>query len=187
MFLKLTFGTMISFFIPIKKTSRRVKNKNKKKIKNYKFGLTEIKINQIKKFIYFAKKDTQLKKINFEIVVSSDDLKIKKFITQKDWIIYHERPKHLATDDCLDQLIKIVPKICKGDHFLWTHVTSPLFNHMSYIRFIKHYLKNSHKYDSAFTADSLKSFIFNQSKNKWISHKSKKKNGQELKILTKYI
>ena len=41
---------MISFFIPIRKGSKRVKNKNIKKLENYKLGLTELKINQLKKF-----------------------------------------------------------------------------------------------------------------------------------------
>ena len=39
---------MISFFIPIRKGSKRVKNKNIKKLENYKLGLTELKINQLK-------------------------------------------------------------------------------------------------------------------------------------------
>ena len=38
------------FFIPIRKNSKRVKNKNLKRIGEYKFGLTEIKLNQLEKF-----------------------------------------------------------------------------------------------------------------------------------------
>ena len=40
---------MISFFIPIKKVSRRIPNKNTKRIHNYKFGLTEIKLKHLYK------------------------------------------------------------------------------------------------------------------------------------------
>ena len=40
---------MISFFIPIRKGSKRIKNKNIKPIKNFKLGLTEIKILQLRK------------------------------------------------------------------------------------------------------------------------------------------
>ena len=40
---------MISLFIPIRKNSKRIKNKNIKKIGNFKYGLTEIKINHLKK------------------------------------------------------------------------------------------------------------------------------------------
>jgi len=37
---------MISIFLPIKKDSKRLKNKNFFSIKKYKLGLTEIKLNQ---------------------------------------------------------------------------------------------------------------------------------------------
>ena len=39
-----------------------------------------------------------------------------------------DRPKNTASDDSLKKLITYVPKICKTDYILWTHVTSPLFN-----------------------------------------------------------
>ena len=40
---------MISIFIPIRKNSKRIKNKNIKKIGKFKYGLTEIKINHLEK------------------------------------------------------------------------------------------------------------------------------------------
>ena len=74
------FGTMISFFVPIKKTSRRVKKKNTRKVFNYKLGLTEIKILQLLKFKKLASKDNILKNQKFEFIISSNDLKIENFI-----------------------------------------------------------------------------------------------------------
>ena len=56
------------------------------------------------------------------------------------------------------------------------------FDHQSLKYFIKKFLKNKNIYDSAFTADSIKSFIYNLDKSKWISHNSKKKSGSEHKI-----
>mgnify|MGYP001331902613 FL=1 len=44
---------MISFFIPIRAGSKRIKNKNLKKLPGFNYGLTEIKIRQIKKFKNF--------------------------------------------------------------------------------------------------------------------------------------
>jgi N-acylneuraminate cytidylyltransferase len=161
---------MISFFIPIKKVSRRVAAKNTKKVYRFKLGLTEIKINQLKKFRYKIKKDNVLKNFFFEYVISSDDLKIKNFLKNYPWIKFDNRPKKLARDDCLEDLIKHVPKICKGELILWTHVTSPLFNHSSYIKFIKKFLENKKNFDSAFTASAISSFIYNKSKKKWLSH-----------------
>ena len=52
---------MISFFIPIRKNSKRIKNKNIKKIGRNKFGLTEIKLKQILKFIKLRSIDKVLK------------------------------------------------------------------------------------------------------------------------------
>ena len=54
---------MISFFIPIRKGSKRIKNKNFKPLPGYRFGLTEIKIKQIIKFKNLIKKNKIKKKI----------------------------------------------------------------------------------------------------------------------------
>ena len=40
---------MISIFVPIRKGSKRVKNKNIKRFNKYKLGLTELKILQLKR------------------------------------------------------------------------------------------------------------------------------------------
>ena len=47
---------MISFFIPIRKNSKRIKNKNITKIGKFKNGLTEIKVGHLKKFRSYIKK-----------------------------------------------------------------------------------------------------------------------------------
>ena len=71
---------MISFFIPIRKNSKRITNKNTREIGKYKFGLTEIKIKQLKKFQNLVKNDKLLKNFEYEFVISSDDIKIKNFV-----------------------------------------------------------------------------------------------------------
>ena len=52
---------MISFFIPIRSGSKRIKNKNFKPLPGYKFGLTEIKFKQIEKFRQLIKREIKLK------------------------------------------------------------------------------------------------------------------------------
>ena len=165
---------MISFFIPIRKNSKRITNKNTREIGKYKFGLTEIKIKQLKKFQNLVKNDKLLKNFEYEFVISSDDIKIKNFVKKFNWIKFHARDKKLASDDSLDKLIKIVPKICSGDLIIWTHVTSPFFNELSYMRFIKNFL-NKKKFNSGFTANVISTFIYNFNKKKWISHNKLKK------------
>ena len=156
---------MISFFIPIRKGSKRIMNKNLRPLPGFKFGLTEIKIKQIEKFRKIIKKNL---KINFEFVVSTNCEKTKKFLKQYNWIKTYTRSQKDSGDDTLDRLIKIVPNICSGDYILWTHVTSPFFNHLDYMNFIKTFLKNkNHK--SAFLSDLMEKFIYSKQKG-WLSH-----------------
>lgn len=161
---------MISFFIPIRSGSKRVKNKNLRKLPGFKFGLTEIKIKQLEKFRKYIKyKKTNLR---FEYVVSTNCKKTQAFLSKYDWIKLHKRSKKLSTDDSLDKLIGIVPNICAGKIILWTHVTSPFFDHKDYYDIIK--TCKTKKFSSAFSADKIQKFIFSLSK-KWISHDSSKK------------
>ena len=161
---------MISFFIPIRSGSKRVKNKNTRSLPGFNFGLTEIKIKQIQKFKNLVKK---LKlKSDFEYIVSTNCLKTIRFLKKYKWIKVHKRSKKLSMDDTLDELIKILPKICDGNFILWTHVTSPFFDQFEYLNFIKIFLKR--KCNSAFSADLLQKFIYSPKK-KWISHKNNKK------------
>lgn len=155
-------------------------NKNISRIKNFKFGLTEIKLLQIKKLIFNLKK----KKILANLVVSTDSEIIKKFVSNKYWIKLHDRPKKLAQDDCLDQLIKEVPKICTGKYILWTHVTSPLFDHRDYLSFVEQFFAQK-KHKSGFSANLISTFLLND-KNKWISHNRLKKKWPRTQDLKKF-
>jgi CMP-N-acetylneuraminic acid synthetase len=158
---------MISFFIPIRKNSKRVKNKNTRKIKTYKLGLTEIKILQLKKFL--KENSYSIRNMKYEFIISTDCSKICLFLKKYKWIKIHNRSKKLSDDDCLDDLIKEVPKICNGKFILWTHVTSPLFDEKCYGKFISQFIQNTRKYDSAFSANVAGTFAMNHKK-KWISH-----------------
>ena len=162
---------MISIFLPIRKGSKRVLNKNFKPLPNYKFGLTEIKIKQLLNFKKLV--SSQNLKEKFEYVVSTNCEKTINFLKKFKWINVYERSAVASKDDSMDELIKIVPGICKGNYILWTHVTSPYFNHFDYLDFIKTFLKNK-KYKSAFSADVLQKFLFTK-KRGWISHEIKKK------------
>lgn len=165
--IKLIKLIMISIFIPIRKGSKRVQNKNFRSLPGYKFGLTEIKIRQFIKFRNLIK--NKKIKINFEFVVSTDCKNTINFLKNYPWIKIHIRRKKEASDDSLDKLIKIVPNICEGKYILWTHVTSPFFNHYNYLNFIKRFLYNK-KYKSAFSSDTVQKFLYSKKKREWISH-----------------
>ena len=59
----------INVFLPCKKNSTRVKNKNKRKFANINFGLLKIKIDQLLKCKFINK-----------IYLSTDDKKIINFV-----------------------------------------------------------------------------------------------------------
>ncbi len=173
---------MISFFIPIRKNSKRIKNKNIKKIGKFKYGLTEIKVNHFKNLRDALKKE---QKIEVEFIFSTDCKKIKNYLKKFSWIKIHHRSRELSTDDCLDKLIKLVPKICMGEYILWTHVTSPCFDHKCYQKFIKDFLKSKDKHNSSFSADLVGTFIMNN-KYEWISHNYFKKKWPRTQDLKKH-
>ena len=172
---------MISFFLPIRKNSKRIINKNLKSLPQYKFGLTELKVKQLKRLKKKLEKEISQ---SVEFIVSTDSEKIIKFLEKYKWISVKKRSRSLATDNSIDKLINHVPEMCKGNFILWTHVTSPLFEVTDYINFIKIFLHQhkKNKIKSAFSASKIQKFIFRKSDKQWLSHNIKKKNGPGLKI-----
>ena len=146
----------INVFLPCKKNSTRVKNKNKRKFANVHYGLLKIKIDQLLKCKFINK-----------IYLSTDDKKIINFVKKlkSDLIIIHQRvDKKLSTNQTSNQdLIQHASDIIKDGHILWTHVTSPLIDSFSYEKIIKAYKKNLKKnYDSLMTVTKFNGFIWNQ-------------------------
>jgi len=74
---------MISFFFPVRSGSKRVKNKNIRKILNYKLGLLEIKINHLKKLRNLILKNKKYKILkDSEYVFSTNCSVTKKYLSQ---------------------------------------------------------------------------------------------------------
>jgi CMP-N-acetylneuraminic acid synthetase len=157
----------IDIFLPCRSSSFRVKNKNIKPFCDKKFGLFQIKIEQL----------NLIKKIN-KIIVSTNDIKILNYLNKKKYVkvIIDKRPDYLCqSSTSTDELIKYLPTITKTEHLLWTHVTSPFFNNKDYIKAINLYEKNLGKKDSLMGVSPVQDFIydeykpinFNKKKEKW--------------------
>tara|TARA_B110000495_G_C22784538_1_gene458722 strand:- start:57 stop:740 length:684 start_codon:yes stop_codon:yes gene_type:complete len=160
---------MISVFIPVRKGSKRVKNKNIRPIGKYKLGLLEIKLKQLEKLIKINNN-----KYNLEFIVSTDSKIVEEYCKKFNWIKVHKRNKKLSGDHSLQKLINIVPKICNGNFILWTHVTSPLFTSKNYMSFLNIFFKKRKlKLVSAFSADQIKKFVYSP-KQGWVSHNTNK-------------
>lgn len=146
----------ISFFLPTRKGSERVINKNTRPFAGIEGGLVENKIKQI----------LATKRID-EIIFSSNDEKClevaQKYASDSRMKIV-ERPEELCLSSTnLQDLICYVPTITDADHILWGHVTTPLAGAEEYDKAIEKYLYNlSAGYDSLVGVTELKNFLLNK-------------------------
>lgn len=160
-------------FLPCRKGSERVKEKNVREFAGIKGGLTRIKIEQL---------------INCEnidkIIVSTDDQEVMAICEEvlktssKEYKI-DVRPKELASSQTsTDDLIQYVSEIIPNGEILWTHVTSPFITSAIYTDAINVYqeLKSKGQCDSLTTVTKHQKFFWNRqgeainydrSKEKW--------------------
>jgi len=143
-------------FLPMRKGSQRVKNKNINDFAGIKGGLTFIKISQL----------LQCKKID-KVIVSTNDEEVKNIALSFNdpRIILDDRPGHLANSKTsTDDLVKYVPKIIDSGTVLWTHVTSPFITGTLYDDMIDKYLANLQQYDSLMSVTKIQKFLWNKEK-----------------------
>lgn len=149
----------ISVFLPTRKGSQRVKNKNTRPFASFEGGLLELKLKQL----------IDLKSVG-EIVLSTNDEKCieiaKKISIHSNKINIVPRPDSLALDTTkLTDLISYVPTICQGEHILWTHVTSPFTESTAYDNAVKLYFESlSDGFDSLMSVRQFKNFLWSNEK-----------------------
>ena len=142
---------MINAFLPIRKGSQRIINKNIKKFAGIQGGLTKLKIQQL----------INVRKIN-KIIVSTNCDKVidlaKKFSSSK--VIVDIRPDEYANSKTTtDDLIKYAAKKVNSEIILWTHVTSPFFDENLYSDAIKQYENRGKEFDSLMSVNEIQNFI----------------------------
>lgn len=159
---------MLTVFLPCRKGSQRVPDKNVREFAGIKGGLLKIKIDQL----------TKLQTVE-RILISSNDERVLELSSKvKDTRLeLDERPDHLGSaDTTTDQLINYVPSLIEEGDVLWTHVTSPFINELDYQRALKLYFSNFQKgFDSLMSVTKLQGFIwddngpvsYERSKLKW--------------------
>ena len=150
-------GNSISFFLPTRKGSQRVINKNTKRFAWYENGLLENKLLQL-----------STSKLIDKIVLSTNDelcVSIAEGLADKiPNLVIDIRPEELCLDTTnLKDLINYVPTITDSNHILWGHVTSPLFGGADYDNSIQAYYTALEKgYDSLITVNELRNFLLNK-------------------------
>lgn len=170
----------INVFLPCKKNSTRIKNKNKRIFAKVDHGLINIKLNQL----------INAKLID-KIYLSTNDSKIIRFAKKlrSEKIVIHSRvDSSLSKDGTVTQkLIDHAMKIIPDGHILWTHVTSPFVDSKMYDKVIKKY-KNiiNLKFDSLMTVTKIKGFVWDEKKSINYNYKKTKwPKTQEIKPLNK--
>lgn len=141
-------------FLPCRKGSERVRNKNVKI-----FGDTSLIDIKIKQLLNIPEKYLS------KIIVSTNDKKIVEKVLKysSEKIEIDNRPEKYSTSETTtDSLIQYTSNLIKEGHVLWTHVTSPFFSTKDYVDVIEKYFKllETKKYDSLCTATKIQKFIW---------------------------
>ncbi|MBR1564776.1 MAG: acylneuraminate cytidylyltransferase family protein [Paludibacteraceae bacterium] len=140
-------------FLPCRKGSQRIPNKNTRTFAGIEGGLLRIKLEQL-----------LLTETVDEIILSSDDqmvLQIGASFSNKR-IKPMPRPESLClSSTTTDELINYIPSIIKEDAtIIWTHVTSPFISAKTYKEMIELYYNHLPEYDSLMSVNCLRTFIW---------------------------
>ncbi|MEN8126133.1 MAG: acylneuraminate cytidylyltransferase family protein [Bacteroidota bacterium] len=159
----------IAVFLPTRKGSQRVKNKNTRIFGGKEGGLLQLKLEQLIK----------IKSVDEVILSSNDEISLsigKKFEKFDQRVRVIERPDKLAlsSTDLVD-LIKYVPSITDCNNILWTHVTSPFVDENDYENAIQLYFENMNNYDSLMSAKKFNNYLWSKEKNDLINRANNKK------------
>lgn len=145
----------IHAFLPCRKGSERVPRKNIKPFAGIENGLIEVKIQQL----------LDCDAID-EVVLSTNDEEILSFassIKNKKLHIHKRIDSLCSSSTSTDELVLHAVDLIPDGDILWTHVTSPFINAMTYSDIIANYkkcLKNG--YDSLMTTTLLHSFLWSE-------------------------
>jgi CMP-N-acetylneuraminic acid synthetase len=168
---------MISVFLPTRKGSERVINKNTRDFAGLKGGLLKLKLTQLLSSHLIS-----------EVILSTDDPSsinvAESFQSKKIKII--KRPEALAlSSTSLVDLVQYVPTICNAEHILWTHVTSPFVLADDYDAICEKYIKQIKVgNDSLMTVKPIRNFIWDKDQNDLINRINSEKwpRTQDLKV-----
>ena len=143
----------ITCFLPCRKGSQRIPNKNIKPFAGIEFGLVEIKLKQL---LDAEQIDT--------IVLSTDDDVILEYAhaLNSKKIQLHKRSAELSSSETsTDKLVAHALDLIPDGHILWTHVTSPFITATHYNDIVKAYKEKLEEgHDSLMTTTIIHSFLW---------------------------
>lgn len=153
----------VSVFLPVRKGSQRIADKNTKPFSVHRGGLFELKLHQLLSCPLIS-----------EVVVSTNCDKVMEIFDNFLSTVYIssprsrpnykclQRPEELCGDDLKhSDLIDYAARVTQGDHIMLTHCTSPLVDHVQYGSVICEYFKGLQwGYDSILSARKFFNFVF---------------------------
>jgi CMP-N-acetylneuraminic acid synthetase len=139
----------ITAVIPVKGNSSRVPGKNIKP-----FADSNLLVNKIR----------QLKKSGVEEILVSSDSDIMLEMARKEGVRAEKRPEDLANESRpFGDLVMHVTELMKGNHLMWTPVTSPTLDGDFYRLAMQVYLeKIEEDFDSFTTVEDFKHFLIDK-------------------------
>ena len=133
--------------VPVRKGSKRIRNKNFKNFAGS--NLLEIKLKSLKK----------VNLINKIIVSTDSEIAIK--IAKKYNISYHRREKYYATSKCTNsEFFENLAKSVEGDFLMYTPCTAPLIKSATIEKFLKKFIRFYPKFDSMNTVNYVKEHLW---------------------------
>lgn len=168
----------IAVFLPTRKGSQRILNKNTRPFAGFQDGLLELKLKQ-------------LVKLNVdEIILSTNDevsITIAEKFSSYSNLKIDIRPDVLASSATnLSDLIAYVPTLTNCQHILWTHVTSPFVDTDLYNLSIEKYKNDLNEgFDSLISVTPFQNFLWSKEYNDIINRLGEKRwpQTQDLKEL----
>jgi len=146
----------VSFFLPTRKGSTRVPDKNTRPFAGIEGGILAVKLEQLCQSELIA-----------EIILSTNDEKSIEIAAEFDdeRLKVIERPESLCLDTTpLAELIRYVPEIVSSDHILWGHATTPMVGGQDYDQMISAYFEGIQAgFDSLVTVKKLQNFLIDPS------------------------
>jgi CMP-N-acetylneuraminic acid synthetase len=145
----------VSVFLPCRKGSERVPQKNIKPFAGIQHGLVELKLTQL----------LMCEQID-EVVLSTNDDEIldfaSSFSTKK--LRIHKRIDSLCkSTTSTDELIAHATELIPEGHIMWTHVTSPFINAHVYEDIISRYFEClNNGFDSLMTTTLIHGFLWDE-------------------------
>ncbi len=158
----------ISFFLPVRRGSQRVLNKNNRQFSGFPGGLLELKLKQL-----LAAQTLS------EIIVSTNDEEsirtAKKLAGDSKHITILPRPEHLCLDSTpLTDLIVYAGSVASSPHIIWGHVTTPFITGAIYDEAIDAYFKNLQQgFDSLISVTPFRNYLIDPEKGTLINVKEK--------------